>query len=361
MSTSILSSTSNAEDSATLSASTAWAADIVVVTEAVNPVAGILTPALVQLLLSNNNGQTFVVADARRHGAGAGQTTFERFVLSDYAALKVPQNTVFSTTSATYLPSNVNKTSDPPWTNFMLRFASNTGNPVTVSAVYDGGASSGGGAVTLTGAVTGTGTGTVPTVWGNSDLVLPTAAPPRRISGPIWTLTGAATPFTSTTQGSILTGATANGTLTIPANALSAGQALRIYLSGEFGCTVSQPALQTFVLIGGVVVGQTTATVFAATAVTNGYFMTNVPITVLFPAVGASGGAFCSGNFLWINNSPASNAGPTTVLQGALATSGALTAINTTNSLPIDVQAKWGTANAANTVTVTASFVEILG
>jgi hypothetical protein len=155
MSTSILASTSNPVGSATVSADTAWAADIVIVAEAVNPIAGVLTPVVSQLLLSNNNGSTFVLADAKRHGSGAGETMFQAFVLANYAALKIPQNQVFGTTSATYLPANTSKTVDPPWTNFMLRFVGNEGNAVTVSAVYDGGGAGGGGEVTVSTAEAG--------------------------------------------------------------------------------------------------------------------------------------------------------------------------------------------------------------
>jgi hypothetical protein len=197
----------------------------------------------------------------------------------------------------------------------------------------------------------------------NVNFGLPSAGPGRQCVGQFYKVIGAATPVTSASAlTSIFTGATAGGTLTLPAGALIAGQAIRLWLCGTFGCTASTPTL-TYSLYFGATQLSTPPCTLTATATANGFWTTfYTPLHIFIQTIGYTGTCFCIGgiahidltgsslgNALFYNNEAAGN------LNGSPIT------INTTISSLIDVRAQWGTANAANTLTLSAGYAELVG
>lgn len=212
--------------------------------------------------------------------------------------------------------------------------------------------------------------GTLPAAQLPTNLILPTVTPARFASGPFINLVGSATAIVNTTtQTSVFAGATFRTSpvaqsLTIPANSLIAGQAIRINIFGVFSATASQPTFQLFVMLGGTVIGISTAITPVATAVTNGLFNTNVPIIISFPAVGASGTCNVNGSFTMLETGSAPpNFLGTAIFTGSSGTTPAtgLASINTTTSLALDIQAKWGTASASNSFQVLGGMAELIG
>lgn len=194
----------------------------------------------------------------------------------------------------------------------------------------------------------------------NSNLLLPSAGPVRSSGGVIWKMTGAATAFTSGTQGSILAGATATGTLTIPANSLIAGQAIRIELWGTFGCTASTPTMTMYLMLGSNIIGQTNVVPFSATAATNSEFYTGgTQVEMLIPTIGVSGKVAGRGGFAFLQSTSVTTS--LSIYQGANLGTGTMITVDTTANQTIDIQAKWGTTNAANTMQVLAGFAELIG
>jgi hypothetical protein len=212
---------------------------------------------------------------------------------------------------------------------------------------------SGGGSVTLTGAVVGSGTGTIATSIGTiPDLILPSAGPTRFISGPFINVTGPGNAVQNTTAfTSLFTGAALRSgqSLAIPANSLLAGDEIEISLTGTFGCN-GNPSLTIRVLLGGTTIMQgDTGGQFAST--TNGQWILGVvPTKIWFPQVGASGGATGFGELFTVNNGAGNNLSACNLYSGTQVGSGSLISVNTTGALALDVQVQWSAADPLNTI-----------
>jgi hypothetical protein len=196
-----------------------------------------------------------------------------------------------------------------------------------------------------------------------TNLILPTVTPVRYTSGPFLNIVGAGTAVANTTtETSIFTGATFRTTpvaqsLTIPANSIQAGQAIRMWFSGLVS-GISSDTFQWFLLLGGTVIAETPAQSITVTDTGTAWVTYAGPVQINFPAVGSGGSVIAYGNFAW----PTASTG---AQQQFVATSGALTAapvsINTTNALALDIRVQWGTASASNSFQLTSGYAEIVG
>jgi predicted RecA/RadA family phage recombinase len=194
----------------------------------------------------------------------------------------------------------------------------------------------------------------------NANLLLPTGGPTRYAGGTFLNVVGAGTAVANTTaQTSIFTGATfrSGQSLTIPANSIQAGQAIRMWLSGIYS-SVATDTFQWSLLLGGTVIAQS-----AVTAVTNNeaslaWACYAGPLQINFPAVGSGGSVICEGNIVF----QVTVTGPGQQFTGTTgALTGAPVAINTATALALDVRVQWGTASASNSFQLTAGYAEIVG
>jgi hypothetical protein len=195
----------------------------------------------------------------------------------------------------------------------------------------------------------------------NANSLLPSAGPVRKLSGQIWAVTGAGTPVVSASAlTSLMTGITNTGTLTIPANTLIAGQAIRLWLYGTFGCTASTPTI-TYALYFGSTQLLSAPALLSATATTNGLWQSYYsPISIVIQTIGASGTCYIVGSQQHVGTS-GTNLGNVLFDNTTSGASGTPITINTTASALIDLRAEWSTANAANTLTLSAGYAEVVG
>jgi hypothetical protein len=223
---------------------------------------------------------------------------------------------------------------------------------------------SGGGSVTLTGAVVGSGTGTIATSIGTiPDLILPSAGPTRFISGPFINVTGPGNAIANTTtQTSLFTGAAfrSGQSLTIPANTLMAGDEIEIALLGTFSCN-GNPFITISVLLGSTVVMQGTINGMFGTT-TNGEWVLGLsPTKIWFPQVGASGGCSGIGQFVAVNSGPTNALSACFLYSGAQSGTGNLISLDTTAALAFDVRIQWNTAGPSNTIQLLGGTVKKSG
>jgi hypothetical protein len=223
---------------------------------------------------------------------------------------------------------------------------------------------SGGGSVTLTGAVTGTGTGTIATTLGAIPFLnLPSAGSSRFITGTFINVAGPGNPVAqTTTQTSLFTGATfrSGQSLTIPANSLEDGDEIEISLFGTFGCT-GNPGLVISVMLGGTVVMQGSISGMAESTTNGEWVLGVVPTKIWFPQVGASGGCAGIGEFFAINNGSTNALSACNLFSGAGIGSGTLVSINTTAALALDVQVTWNNPASANSIQLLGGTVKKSG
>ena len=201
----------------------------------------------------------------------------------------------------------------------------------------------------------------------NGNILLPTATPVRSTTGPFVNIVGSGTAVSNTASlTSVFTGATfrSGQSLTIPANSLVAGQAIRIYLAGNYGVTSSTPTFGWKILLGGTTIASSGVNPVAATAVTNGAWATGpAGLTLYFPAVGSSGSVILVAGQMWLINNSAGTSTPTAFTGSGAGTSanGSLITVNTTGSLALDLQVQFGTASTSNNLQLTSGFIEIIG
>lgn len=162
---------------------------------------------------------------------------------------------------------------------------------------------------------------------------------------------GAGAPLASSTT---LTDISILPQLTIPANFLQVGSAIRLTAFGLFSTTVTPTLLLGFYY--GTTTGVSGVALAASAATATGSGVTNVPwrmeYTGIVRTVGASGTIMGQG-FLHLGTTVALvNTSPLPVI--ALAT----VTIDTTVAKVITAGAQWGTNNAANTITCHGMFVE---
>lgn len=164
----------------------------------------------------------------------------------------------------------------------------------------------------------------------------------------------------STTLTDISPGAnTAGQALTIPASYLQPGNILRYTAVGIFG-TTGKPALKMGLYYGGVAgtaLAETIEVTCPETVTTQSWMLEAI---TRVSEVGTSGKCFTQGVARGIEAvSLATQTASTTMMPETTATGGEAT-IDTSVAKIITVGAKWGTSNAANTITCYQWLVEIL-
>lgn len=139
------------------------------------------------------------------------------------------------------------------------------------------------------------------------------------------------------------------GSLTIPANFMVAGRALRIIAWGQLSTTLT-PTLTVNVKFGSTTPGNSGAVTTAA-SVSNAVWKMDMLFTCY--TTGSSGTAFLQGMMSYV---PTNGAAPLCLNFGNTAT----TTINTTISNVLNLLITWGTASTSNTITCTNVSVEQL-
>jgi major tropism determinant Mtd-like protein len=137
---------------------------------------------------------------------------------------------------------------------------------------------------------------------------------------------------------------------TIPANALAAGDVIRVTLAGVFGTAVLSPTLEGKLYIGSTVVIDTGALTIGAALSSQPWTAT---ATLTVQSIGSSGNIFCTAA---IQFATAATAALTSLVNSA---SNPFT-INTTASQAITASAQWSAASASNTITLDQMVIEIL-
>lgn len=174
---------------------------------------------------------------------------------------------------------------------------------------------------------------------------------PARLPRRIYSGGGFAAVANTASWTSALTSPTyADGSLTIPANALKQGAIIEIWPMFTWGTASSAPTGQFRVTLGGTVVLQQWNYTTLATSQTNQAGFVLSPLRLYVVAAGASGSVYGSGYVCYLASSGASNQGMSTGTTGA---SSPVT-INTTGSLALDCQFQWSAASASNTLTMQA-------
>jgi len=162
-----------------------------------------------------------------------------------------------------------------------------------------------------------------------------------------FTQTASVTVGNSTTE-TTLFGA-GQGSLTLPINTLATGKRVRWTLMGVISDT-GTPTLNLRIKVGGATIASTGAVALVGTVV-NRVFRLQFELTCR--SIGASGTVIGQGSF-WYDNS--TNLGTT---EGIAMT--ATATVDTTAQLTLDATAEWGTADPADTLTVTNATVEVFG
>ena len=169
--------------------------------------------------------------------------------------------------------------------------------------------------------------------------------------GIMWTKT-ATTSLASWTAATSALGVvgTGVGTLTIGTAAMVLGKMIMVKMRGTMGSSASAPTMTLALTLGGTSVCTTGAATMAASLSNRGWW---AEFLLTCRATGASGFVMGQGN--WHIGTAAAGANlnfPTNTTATAAA--------NTTGALAIDVTAACGTSSAANALTITNAYVEIL-
>lgn len=146
-----------------------------------------------------------------------------------------------------------------------------------------------------------------------------------------------------------VTETTLTSSYTIAANSLVAGNVIRLQVAGVYSTDIVAPMITAKVKIGSVVVA-TTGTITAVAAVTNGGYTGFLDVIVT--NAGASGVVESQG---FVEFATAA----TTALTVNMKNTAAVTGIDFTTSQAITVTIQWGTAAAANTLTMRQMQVDI--
>jgi hypothetical protein len=166
----------------------------------------------------------------------------------------------------------------------------------------------------------------------------------------MWQSPSVVTVANTVTETALLTGAVSVGTLTIPANYIMIGTQMRVILRGYIQTAAVVPTGQLRVLLGGTQI-YTTGAVSVATAQIVTPAAIECDLEVGARTIGAAGTIACSG-VLWTNSPLSIGISPTTDQSGS---------VNTTAAAAISVLWTWGTADPANSMSITSAVVEILG
>jgi hypothetical protein len=166
----------------------------------------------------------------------------------------------------------------------------------------------------------------------------------------MWQSPSSVTVGNTASETALLTGAVALGSLTIPANYMTPGTMLQIMLRGFLTTAVAVPTLQIRITLGGTAVFSTGAISLGAAQIATA---TRFEAAYLVGAqtIGAAGTIVADGVW-WTANLTTPGLAPATAQSGT---------INTTTTEALSVLATWGTADPANTLTLTSAVVEIAG
>lgn len=168
------------------------------------------------------------------------------------------------------------------------------------------------------------------------------------LSGPLATADGSALANSVT-----LTDISAAPQITIPANFLYPGAALRVTASGRFSTTA------TPTLLLGVYYGAVAGTALGTTgAITTTSGVTNVPwrleALIICRTIGSSGSLFTQGMVHGISGTVGVSVVPIPASAPAAVT------VDTTAAKTLTIGAQWGTSSASNTITLHQMLVETL-
>jgi len=181
---------------------------------------------------------------------------------------------------------------------------------------------------------------------------------PSKLFGPVNGATGwlSFVPFVATATSTIansvaettlLSTSGAFGSKTIPANYLSAGSMIKVYITGSISTDAVAPTI-TMQLKYGATVLSTTGAFTPAAQLTTAFFEYTATVNVATIGAGAN---VISGQAMWVNSLTTN--GPSAVP--------ALVSANTTIAGAIDVTLTWGTAAATNTVSALTGYIEVIG
>ena len=176
------------------------------------------------------------------------------------------------------------------------------------------------------------------------------AVPSAGTVAPFFSITGIGTSVVNTiTPTSIFTGAVLNpGSLTIPANRLTLGGVIRMYLWGDYDFSAGSPTITFDVKLGGSVV-LTGYSLAGGSATTVRQWRTIEPIYLGVQAIGASGKIAGNAKIGGLLASYTENFFAA-LTQGGLGLASAPTTINTTAPLAIDVEVTWSAADPSNRI-----------
>lgn len=169
----------------------------------------------------------------------------------------------------------------------------------------------------------------------------------------LFTATADKTVANTTTQTSLI--GTGVGTLTLPANCLTAGRSVRIKLYGFYEARNNVDTLNFRAKLGSTVVTSTLLTDLDLSGSTNVYWELEAIITCR--TVGVSGTVVGQIRMLHFADDPSAN---DTVFGTGNFTTNAVT-VDTTGTLALDLTGEWSSAEVENTITSTNATVELLG
>jgi hypothetical protein len=165
-----------------------------------------------------------------------------------------------------------------------------------------------------------------------------------------YTQTTSATVVNTVTETTLVNATGAVGSVTLAANALTAGKSVRIRARGTYGINGSNtPSIK--VKLGSTTLSTSVGAIFLTTSGTPTFV---IDFEFCCRSTGASGSVIGQGGVAW---NAFSGAGTLTPSLGM----GSAATVDTTAALALDLTVTWGTASASNTITVTNLTVEVLG
>lgn len=170
------------------------------------------------------------------------------------------------------------------------------------------------------------------------------------LTNSVFRQTATVTLANSTTTTSIV--GAGQGSMTVPANTLAIGVAIRLEGCGVYSSAAVLPGNLTIALSAAGISFTTATLTGLLLGATNAGF--NYSLTMVIQTLGTTGTAAVAGSFDYI----AAVSGAK--LSGDLSNSGTAITINTTVDNLIDVKATWQTASASNTLKSTICNLEIL-
>lgn len=238
--------------------------------------------------------------------------------------------------------------------------ATGTNKKYPPATVLSEGLRDGGGVIHLQ-PITDPGSPAAGDLWYGSDtgaLTVESAGLPTRLGGIVWEGLSAGTQLiNSTANTSLLAGiTTTKGSLTFPANSLTAGKIIVPVFFGSFGWSGSA-TITVQLLLGSVVIGTGSATATpSVTANSWSIESTNGPGGWLVQSAGATGKIIGAGR---CNLSAA--AAPTLVTSGTTNGAPSQATIDTTVSNTLDFKFQWSAASASNKIQFLGGWVLVYG